>query len=231
MNQLRENLKDIQCRIADAAARANRDPDSIRLIAVTKTVPAEAINEAISIGIREIGENRAQEWAAKSENVNILKTFVHYIGQVQSNKLKLILKTANIIHSLDKLPIALEIERLLEADEEGGRRKVLVQVNIGRETQKGGVLEEDLPALLEGVSRLKRVEVIGLMCIPPFDEAARPYFERLRRLAERMDALSCPNVGMKELSMGMSSDFEEAIMEGATMVRVGSALFGSRSTQ
>ena len=227
MTTLRDNLNDIQSRVASAAAKANRDPGSVRLIAVTKTVPAELINEAISLGITEIGENRAQEWAAKAPNVNILKNSVHFIGQAQSNKLKLIIKIANIIHSLDKLPIALEIER---AEQEGERRQVLVQVNIGRETQKGGVLEEDLPALLESVSRLKRVEVIGLMCIPPFDQPARAYFARLRLLAERMDGLGYPNVGMKELSMGMSSDFEDAIMEGATMVRVGSALFGSRST-
>ncbi len=227
MNQLQENLQDIQNRVAKAAAKASRDPASVRLIAVTKTVPAEIINEAISFGIQEIGENKAQEWAAKSQNVNILKTFVHYIGQVQSNKLKLILNTVNIIHSLDKLPIAQEIERLTEAN--GERRRVLVQVNIGREPQKGGVLEEDLSALLEGVSRLKRVEVIGLMCIPPFDEPARPYFAQLRSLAGKMDGLNYPNVSMRELSMGMSSDYEDAIMEGATMVRVGSALFGSRS--
>ncbi len=129
---------------------------------------------------------------------------------------------------MDKLSIAQEIERL--AAQEGEQRQTLVQVNIGREPQKGGVLEEDLYALLEGVSRLTRVEVVGLMCIPPFDQPARAYFAQLRRLAQRMDGYKFPNVSMKELSMGMSSDYEEAILEGATMVRVGSALFGSRST-
>ncbi len=228
MNTLADNLYDIQSRIASAASKAHRSPESVRLIAVTKTVPAPVINEAISLGITEIGENRAQEWALKAPNVNILKSSVHFIGQAQSNKLKLIIKIANIIHSLDKLSIAQEIERLTE--QEGKRRKMLVQVNIGREMQKGGVLEEDLPALLEGVSRLKRVEVMGLMCIPPFDRPARPYFEQMRRLAERMDGYQFPNVSMKELSMGMSSDYEDAVFEGATMVRVGSALFGSRST-
>ncbi len=228
MSILADNLYEIQSRVASAASAALRDPNSVRLIAVTKTVPAEVINEAISLGITEIGENRAQEWALKAPNVNILKSSVHFIGQAQSNKLKSIITIANIIHSLDKLSTAKEIERLM--GQEGERRKVLVQVNIGREPQKGGVLEEDLSALLEGVSRLTRVEIIGLMCIPPFDRPARPYFAQLRRLAQKMEGHKFPNVSMKELSMGMSSDYEEAILEGATMVRVGSALFGSRST-
>ena len=228
MTTLQDNLYEIQTRIANAAAKANRGPDSVRLIAVTKTVPASTINEVISLGVTEIGENRAQEWALKAPNVNILKSSVHFIGQAQSNKLKSIITIANIIHSLDKLSTAKEIERLTEKD--GERRKVLVQVNIGREPQKGGVLPEDLYALIEGVSQLKRVEVIGLMCIPPFDRPARPYFEQLRLLAEKMDGHKLPNIGMRELSMGMSSDYEDAILEGATMVRVGSALFGSRST-
>lgn len=226
MGDLEKNLIEIRARIQDAERRCGRKAGSARLIAVTKTVPASVINEAIALGVVEIGENKAQEWTRKLEFVNIQRNYVHFIGQIQSNKLKYILKTTNIIHSLDKLPTAEELNRL--CIQEGTKRQALIQVNIGREPQKAGVLEEELPKLLEGISPLGRVEVVGLMCIPPFGEEACGYFGRLRELSIKMSSLSLPNVSMDELSMGMSSDYEEAIMEGATMVRIGSALFGAR---
>jgi pyridoxal phosphate enzyme (YggS family) len=228
MGTVADNLNAVRERIAKAAARVGRDPASITLVAVTKTVPVERIREAIEAGHQVFGENRVQE---AQDKVQALGREVHWhlIGHLQRNKVRFVCQLFDLIHSVDSLPLAREIER--RAAQHGIVMPILIQVNIGDETTKSGVaLPEALPLVRE-VAALPHVAIRGLMCIPPAledPEAVRPYFAQLRALAGQIAAARLPNVAMTELSMGMSHDFEVAIQEGATMVRVGSAIFGPR---
>ncbi|GAW66778.1 alanine racemase [Geoanaerobacter pelophilus] len=223
-----ENLGIIRERVRQAALRAGRAPESVRLVAVSKTKPAAAIEEAYACGQQIFGENYVQELVGKKAELSSAISW-HFIGNLQSNKVRQIAGMVDLIHSVDRLSLAAEIDRQWGAL--GKVCEVLIQVNISREETKGGTSSEELLQLVRDVARLPHLRVVGLMTMPPFfddPEGARPYFRELRDLAGKLQAAAIPGVEMRELSMGMSGDFEAAIEEGATLVRVGSALFGER---
>lgn len=220
-----ENIENVRERIAAAANAAGRRPEDIKLIAVTKTVEIDRINEAIRAGIRAIGENKVQELAQKRDF--LLPVEQHLIGELQSNKAKHVVGRVALIHTLDRLSLATEIDRL--SKKLGMTSDVLLQVNIGDEETKGGLSENEVLPFLEKIEGLG-IRVKGLMCVPPIcdEDEARRYFARLRILAQNIAQRGFKNTSMDELSMGMSGDFEAAIKEGATIVRVGSSIFGHR---
>jgi PLP dependent protein len=217
-----ENLEQVRARIARAAARAGRPPGSVQLVAVSKTKPPEQIREAYAAGQRLFGENYAQELRDKARALADLADLkLHFIGGLQRNKAKYVAPVASMFEALDDLELASELD--LRAAAAGRRLPVLVEVNLG-EAQKGGVPEQALPAFARALAPLSHLSLEGLMCIPPAaedPEAARPYFRRTAALAR--------GLGLATLSMGMSADFEVAIEEGATLVRVGTAIFGERA--
>lgn len=224
---LGERLADVRRRIAAAAERSGRDPAEITLIAVGKTFPADRVTEAILAGATDLGENRVQEAAAKRPEVPAATW--HLIGPLQRNKAGTALATFDVVHTVDRVEIARRLQLLLDRDWPERTLRVLVEVNVGSEPQKAGVLPGDAAALVTEVLSLDRLDLVGLMAIPPFEEdpeASRPYFSALRRLRDRIAG----EIGrpLPQLSMGMSHDFEVAIEEGATMVRVGTAIFGER---
>ena len=228
MGTVADNLSAVKERIAKAAARVGRDPEGITLVAVTKTVPAERIREAIAAGHRVFGENRVQEAQGKVEALGRDVQW-HLIGHLQRNKVKPACALFDLIHSVDSLPLAQDINA--RAARHGIVMPVLIQVHIGDEATKSGAAASETLALVRQVAGLSHVVIRGLMCVPPaveIAEHARPSFIELRTLAEQIAAARIPTVSMAELSMGMSHDFEVAIEEGATMVRVGSAIFGAR---
>lgn len=209
-----EGLDRVRERIARAAARAGRDVRQIKLIAVSKTQPLSSLREALAAGQLVFGENYAQELREKSDALGPGVEW-HFIGALQSNKARLVAGRAAIIHTCDRLSLAREISKRAVTDQ-----RVMIEVNVGREPQKAGVLPEAAAALLAQIRELPRLQCDGLMCIPPADQDPRPHFRALRELAEKLQ--------LPELSMGMSADFETAIEEGATLVRVGTAIFGER---
>jgi pyridoxal phosphate enzyme (YggS family) len=189
------------------------------LIAVTKTVATDRIREAVESGIREIGENRLQEALSKKSELQDLPLRWHFIGHLQTNKVKKVIENFDVVQSVDRLDVGEKLNQYATQ-----RLPILVEVELGNEETKSGVDSGELPQLVESLMAFTRLELRGLMAIPPFfedAESSRPYFARLRGLAEKLK--------LRELSMGMSHDFEVAIEEGATMVRVGTALFGARS--
>ena len=220
MPDVRDNLERVRERIARAAARAGRKPDDVLLIGVSKTVDVERIRAALAAGLRALGENRVQEAKAKVAELGRPAAW-HLIGHLQTNKVKDALEIFDVIHSLDRLELAQELER--RAAPRGLAVEALLQVNVGSEATKGGFAPDGVGEALEAIGKLAHVKVTGLMAIPPEverPENARPWFRQLRALAERH--------GLGRLSMGMSGDFEVAVEEGATMVRVGTAIFGAR---
>ncbi|HEY6873111.1 MAG TPA: YggS family pyridoxal phosphate-dependent enzyme [Geobacteraceae bacterium] len=222
------NLKIVQDKISAAALRVGRDPAEVRLVAVSKTKPAALVEEAARCGQRLFGENYVQELTVKAAEVRERVEW-HFIGGLQSNKVRQIAGMVTMIHSVDRLSLAREIDR--QWGELGKVCDVLIQVNVAREATKCGTTADGLPELVAAVARLPHLRVRGLMTMPPFfdnPEKARPYFRELRRLAGVIAGRDMAGVAMAELSMGMSGDFEVAIEEGATLVRVGSALFGER---
>src|SRR6266403_180023 len=227
---VQENLLRIQERIAGAAARAGRNAEEITLIGVSKAHPASAIREAYEAGVRHFGENRVQEWEGKRTGTEGLAATWHLIGHLQSNKA---VRAAKLFHSIDSVDDLVLAQRLDRARVEAGRPgklRVLIEVRVAPEETKSGVETRDLPRLAGEVAGLARLDLAGLMCIPPFLEQAekvRPYFRRLREL--RDDLGKTLGLALPVLSMGMSHDFEVAIEEGATEVRVGTALFGTRT--
>lgn len=220
MEEPAARLADIRTRIADAAKLARRDPGEVTLVAVSKTHPAERIAPLIAAGQRVFGENRVQEaeakWPALRESHSGIE--LHLVGQLQSNKADEAVRLFDCIHSLDRTSLVAALARAM--DKAGRQVPCFVQVNIGEEEQKGGCAIAELPKLLTD-ARTAAIPLIGLMCVPPFGVEPAPYFALLAKLAE--------DNGLTGLSMGMSEDFEVAIMLGATHVRVGSALFGTRS--
>ena len=223
------NLARIRTEIATTCARCGRDPATVRLIAVSKTHPASAVAVACAAGQILFGESYVQEFLAKAEAVQLPVAW-HFIGHLQSNKVRYLPGKVALIHSLDRLTLAEEISR--QWGKHGLQAEVLIEVNLGGEAGKSGVREVELEALLRRVVTLPHLAVRGLMTLPPYldDPAAvRPYFRRLRELARRLDTLDLPGLSMAELSMGMSHDFTVAIEEGATLVRIGTAIFGERS--
>jgi pyridoxal phosphate enzyme (YggS family) len=216
---IRENAADVEARIARACERAGRKRDEVTLVAVSKTFPASFVDEAIDAGIAEVGENRVQEAREKKPLVRGVARW-HLIGHLQTNKAKDAVKLFDVIQAVDSLELAEKLARAAESH--GKRQEIMLQVNIGDEPQKSGIARADVDAVAKQASALASLHVIGLMAIPPIGtpDATRPYF---RELWSMRDAL-----GLEHLSMGMSEDFEAAIEEGSTIVRVGRAIFGSR---
>jgi pyridoxal phosphate enzyme (YggS family) len=222
------NLARIVEEIATVCARCGRDPATVRLVAVSKTHPAEAVQAAAAAGQTLFGESYVQEFLAKADAV-ALPVQWHFIGHLQSNKARYLPGKVAMIHSVDRLSLAEEIDRQWRA--RGLTAEVLIEVNLGGESSKSGVGEAELEPLLRRLATLPHLTVRGLMTLPPYcddPEEVRPYFRRLRELAARIETLSLPGVVMRELSMGMSHDFAVAIEEGATLVRIGTAIFGER---
>lgn len=223
-----ENLKMVRKRIEKAASGVRRSVEEIRLVAVTKGVNAERIIEAAGLGVNAFGENYAQEFRAKHDFVEKAigrKVEWHFIGRLQKNKVKY-LDDISLIHSLDNASVAEEINKI--AEKIGTNVPVLIEVNIGEEEAKGGIGLRLIDGFLAELNSFPRIRVNGLMTMPPFfddPEMARPYFRKLRELRDRLRE---GFTNLRELSMGMSGDFEVAIEEGATIVRIGTAIFGSR---
>lgn len=221
---LEARLAAVRADIAAACAACGRDPASVTLVAVSKTRPAEAVREALAAGQVDFGENYAQELRDKADQLGAGPRW-HFIGALQRNKVKYVVGRASLVHDVDSLAIAEEIGRRSLP----GRTAVLVGVNVGDEAQKSGVPAADALALARAVAAVPGVELRGLMCIPPptdDPEDAAPHFRRLAELAARGRAEGLP---LHELSMGMSHDYPVAIREGATLVRVGTAIFGARA--
>lgn len=228
MGYVSENYREVEARVAAACERAGRTRESVTLIAVSKTKPVEDIRELIEIGVMDFGENKVQEMCGKREAIPE-DLHWHLIGHLQRNKVKYIAGSAHLIHSVDSMRLAQEIQK--EAAKVGRICPVLIEVNIGDEESKSGVAYEEAEVLVREVRTLPNVQIRGLMCIAPFTEepeSNRRYFRQMRELRDRIAAEELPGVEMTELSMGMTGDFEVAIEEGATMVRVGTAIFGHR---
>jgi pyridoxal phosphate enzyme (YggS family) len=229
---MRKNLLHVQQRIAVAAKRAGRLPEEITLIAVSKTHPADAIREACQAGVRHFGENRVQEWEAKHGKVKDLPAAWHLVGHLQSNKAARAARLFHSVDSVDDFTLAQRLDRSRSELDGFEKLRVLIEVRVEQEATKSGVEIAGLPALAEKIIELPRLEFAGLMCIPPLledVERARPYFRRLRELRDALQAQL--GRALPVLSMGMSQDFEVAIEEGATEIRVGTALFGTRAVK
>jgi len=229
--QLLNNLKEICRKMAHAAMRAGREPSGVTLIAVTKNVHIDVIRRAVDTGLREFGENRVQEAQEKISNlkseISNSRIIWHLIGHLQKNKAKTAVKLFDLIHSVDSRELAEELDR--QAAENAKIQRVLVQVKLSEEETKQGVAADDFFPLIERIAALGSVKLEGVMTMPPFfedPEKARPYFRRLLELKKEAESRGFE---LPVVSMGMSNDFEVAIEEGATMVRVGTALFGERS--
>ncbi len=229
---LKARLADVRERIARAAGRVGRDPSAVRLIAVSKTFPAEAVRAAAAAGQVDFGENKVQEALAKMDAVAAsgLSLTWHLVGHLQSNKAKKAAARFDVIHSIDSVDLLARVEDGARAA--GRTVHVLVQVDLAGETTKFGAGEDDVPAICEAAAANRHAVLAGLMVLPPASgvpEDARPYFRRLNGLRDRLLARGVPPPMLRELSMGMSHDFEVAVEEGATLVRVGTAIFGSRT--
>ncbi len=225
MSSVRENLLRVIERIEKAARKAGRDPREVKLVAVSKTVEVARIKEAIEAGATILGENYVQEAQKKIEEIGKLVSW-HFIGHLQSNKVKYAVRLFDMIHSVDSIPLAEELNRRME--QTGQMMSVMIEVNLSKEATKFGTDEETLWNLARGIQDLKHLSLEGLMTMPPYfdsPEMSRPYYVALRELKKKMTKEGIP---VKELSMGMSNDFEIAIEEGATFVRVGTAIFGPR---
>ncbi len=226
---IRENIARVEERLAAACRRSGRRREDVRLVAISKTHLPELIRAAFEVGLRDFGENRVQEAKAKRPALADLAATWHLVGHLQTNKARAARELFQWVHSADSLRLA---EKLAQASAPGGERlPVLIEVNLGEEVSKAGVRSDEVPELAGQIGRLAALELRGLMVIPPLlsnPEAVRPYFRQLRTLAREVGARNLPNVCMQELSMGMSHDFEVAVEEGATIVRVGTAIFGAR---
>ncbi len=226
---IQSRLKRVKDRITEAALACGRDPKTVKLIAVSKTVPADRILAAIGAGVKDLGENYVQEAREKIEALGRETVSWHYIGHLQSNKAKYVVKLFDLIHSVDSLKLAKELDKRARAI--GKVQKVLVQVNISGETTKSGIDTEATVALVRQIAPLDNLAICGLMTMPPYfnsPEKVRPYFRALKELHNLIRREAIANVHMAELSMGMTGDFEAGIQEGATLVRIGTAIFGER---
>ncbi len=226
MSDLAERLQNIRERLAEATRRSGRPPEAATLVAVSKTYPVEVIQEAVAAGQRVFGENRVQEIVLKQPQLPGRLEW-HLIGPLQSNKVRKVLPLVRMLHAVDSLDIARDINRI--AGELGLHPRVLIEVNLAAESSKHGFSPQALRDQLEALYGLDRLYIQGLMCIPPFDpdsERSRRHFVQLRELREELQVRG--GAPLPELSMGMSHDFEAAAEEGATFVRVGSAIFGAR---
>lgn len=223
------NYRSILEGIGGAAAKARRDPCEIRLLAAAKSQSVEAIRAAIAAGVTLVGENYVQEAADKKKLISDTVEW-HMIGHLQRNKAKLAVELFDVIESLDNLALARELDKV--GATRGKMIRAFVEVNLGGEENKSGVAREQVEVLMEGLGKLSHLTIQGLMTVPPFrenPEDIRPYFRALRELRDQLGKLRLPNVELKELSMGMTHDYTVAIEEGATIVRIGTALFGPRT--
>ena len=224
-----DRLSSVRARIDDAARRAGRDPSSVRLVAVSKTFPVDAVREAFAAGQRDFGENRVQEALEKIGACSDLDIRWHLLGHLQTNKARKAAPAFAMIQSVDSVDL---LQKLDGAAAESGRSpELLIQVDLAGEKTKYGAPPDQVPAILEVAERSRAARVVGLMTLPPIPdvpEDARPWFRQLRELREQWLATGVPSETLREVSMGMSADFEMAVEEGATIVRVGTAIFGSR---
>ena len=224
------NYQKICEKISQAAQSVGKTADDITFLAATKTVDAPTINHAISLGLRYIGENRVQELLSKYDDYDLEHASLQFIGHLQSNKVRQIVGKVDLIQSVDSVKLATEISRC--SIKQGVSTDILLEVNIGREENKSGVMPELLPELIDQVKVLPAIKVRGLMAIPPICENPQEnckYFDNMRKLFLDIGGKNIDNISMDILSMGMSDDYEEAIRCGANMIRVGSALFGARN--
>ena len=224
-------MKYLKQSIVKAAKRVGRDPSEIKLLAVTKEQSDEIVTEAIQAGMTLLGENKVQEASGKIEVLGRNGLEWHFIGRLQKNKVKFIFDLFDLIHSVDSFSLAEAIHK--KAQKIGSCMPILLQINISGEKSKLGINPLNLPEEIKKIAKLEGVKVCGLMTIPPFNsnpENSRSYYVRLRELRDTCSNLNIPRINLNELSMGMSNDYEVAIEEGATMVRVGTGLFGPRST-
>ncbi|MGD8541579.1 MAG: YggS family pyridoxal phosphate-dependent enzyme [Desulfobacteraceae bacterium] len=226
---MKERLEGVLDRIRQAALACGRDPRSVRLVAVSKTVSAERVRQAVAAGVDTLGENYIQEARGKIDALAALPVAWHFIGHLQTNKAKYAVRLFELIHTVDSLKLAAELDR--QAAKAGKTQRVLVQVNVSGEASKSGASEAEAGRLVAEIAKLPHLSLEGLMTMPPFfdqPERARPYFRDLRRLRDEIQQRNLPGVDLRELSMGMTGDFEVAIAEGATLVRIGTAIFGER---
>jgi pyridoxal phosphate enzyme (YggS family) len=232
MRSIGDRLTAVRERVAAAARAAGRDPSSVRLVAVSKTFPIDAIREAYAAGQRDFGENRVQEVLQKIASGTDLEIRWHLLGHLQANKARKAAPAFATIHSVDTVDLLQKID--VAAAEAGRTPELLVQVDLAGEATKFGARPEEVPRLFEAAASCRAARVTGLMTLPPVPESpedARPWFVRLRGLRDQWLAAGVPASMLRELSMGMSADFEVAIQEGSTIVRVGTAIFGSRHVQ
>lgn len=228
MTSLKENITNLKQKIAEAAAKSGRKLEDVTLIGVTKTISVEVINQAVELGVTQLGENKVQEAQSK---VALVSSDVkwHLIGHLQRNKAKTAVKIFSMIQSVDSLELGLEIDK--RAAQIDKIIDILVQINIGNEPQKSGVEAEKAPELIRDLAKLHNLRIKGLMAIAPLvqdPEQARPYFKKMKQIFDEIARQDIDNVEMKYLSMGMTHDFAVAIEEGANMVRIGTGIFGPR---
>lgn len=225
---IKTNITEIEKKIAEVCNRCGRNPADVRLVAVSKTKPAAMIDDAAAAGQTLFGESYVQDFIDKIDDVTATAEW-HFIGGLQSNKVKQLLGKVDMIHSVDRLSLAQEISKQWQKIDQP--IDILLQLNLGGEISKSGAAATDLEELVRQVAALPQLRIKGLMTLPPFfddAEEVRPFFRRLKELADSIEQLAIPGVEMSELSMGMSHDFEVAIEEGATLVRIGTAIFGAR---
>ena len=230
MSDIAANLAVVRGRLEQAARTTGRNPADIRLVAISKTFPSEAVREAFAAGQMDFGENRVQEALQKSRATAELHSRWHLVGHLQTNKARKVVGPFAYVHSVDSLELLTRREQSAAAERTSP--KLLIQVDMDGETTKFGAAESDLPALFEAPGRLPSAEVVGLMLLPPYavdPEAARPWFKRLRVFRDGLFEGGVPADRLRDLSMGMSHDFHVAVEEGATIVRVGTAIFGARA--
>lgn len=230
LDTIADRLKSVQTAIKTKALEIGRDPAGITLVGVTKMKSPDLIQTAIDAGLRDIGENYLQDFEAKIPDLNLTRVRCHLIGHLQTNKVKKALALFDTIHSVDRFKLADALQK--EAQKLDKTIPILVQVNTSGEESKYGLAPEDTVAFVKQIAPLPHLKIEGLMTIAAFlddPEAVRPMFRRLRELRDEIDSLKLPRVWMKELSMGMTNDYLVAIEEGATMVRVGTAIFGARA--
>lgn len=223
-----DNYKRIKSNVEEAAVKAGRNPDDVRLMCVTKTVEAEYINPVLDLGAGLIGENRVQEYLSKKDALHLDGVEKHLIGHLQTNKVRQIVGEVDMIESVDSIKLAKEISK--ESVKKGLSTNILVEVNVGKEDSKSGIFMESLDDLLCEIAELPNIKIKGLMTIPPIcdDAEVRKYFSAMHKAFLDIKDKKINNVDMEILSMGMSGDYEAAVLEGSNIVRVGSAIFGAR---
>lgn len=227
---MKRNLESVMHRIEQAAVSSGRNIETVRLVSVTKTIPAETVKKAIDAGAAILGENYIQEARSKFNDLSSYPVSWHFIGHLQTNKAKYAVRIFDLIHSVDSFKLALELDK--QAGKTGKIQHILIQVNVAEESSKSGVLVQNTLNLVKEISVLENLAIKGLMTMPPFfnePEKVRPFFKDLRNLRDSIRKEGIQNVAMDELSMGMTGDFEAAIEEGATLVRIGTAIFGERN--